>query len=105
MAMLLHGHVEAVDQNLFVEWLCQKAERSIVERPFADTFVGDGCNDYKRHPVPLVAQKRLHLDTAHGRHADVSDYAPGIVKLSRVQEVLGGGKRADDVPKRSDEIV
>jgi len=41
----LHGGGEAIDPNVFIEGLGQKANRPIVERLSADILVGNGCDE------------------------------------------------------------
>lgn len=104
-AVLVQGRVQALDQGLFVERLCQKADRAVVKRLPAGGLIGNRGDEYKRYLVSLAAQTRLQFDTAHSRHTNVGDHATGFVQLSGLQECGGGAKCADNIPERSDEVV
>ena len=79
---LLYGRVEAADQSFFVERLRQKADRTIVKRLSANTFVGNGRDYDKRNPIPVLTQVRLHVDATHAGHANIGNDAPCAVELS-----------------------
>jgi hypothetical protein len=105
VALLFESRIEAFDQSVFVERLCQKADGAVMKRLLAVGLVGNGRNEDKRYLISLAAQVRLQFDAGHRRHADVGDHATGCVQLGRLQERRGGGKREDDISERSDEVV
>jgi hypothetical protein len=77
---LIDRRAEAIDKDIAIQGLYQKADRSIVERVSAHILVRYGGNEYERHAVTLLTQMVLELHTVHRCQTNVSNHTPGTVK-------------------------
>jgi len=104
-AVSIHCGFDAADQDRSGEGFGQEANSSGSQRPGTDALLGEGCNEDERHGVTPRTHMRQQVQTAHAGHLDIGDDTRGVIRVGRLQEVLGGGKCMDPVPMRAQEIV
>src|SRR5882672_8952556 len=103
--MPIQGSFDAVDQDGPREGLGQEANGAGLQRPGADTFVGESRDKDKRRIAPLGAHMHQKVQAAHNGHLHIRNDARQVVQVGRLQELLGRRKRTDRVSMRAEQIV
>lgn len=77
--MSIHGSIDAADQLMPSERLCQKANGSCLQRPGAEALFGKSRDKDKRRGVPLGAQMGQKVQAAHRGHLHICNDTRRVV--------------------------
>jgi hypothetical protein len=104
-AVSIQRGFDAANQDRASERFGQEANRSDLQRPVTNSLIGKRRNKNERHVVALSAQMLQKVQTAHAWHLHIRNDTRRVVRVGRLQEVLGRSKCTYNVPMRAEEIV